>query len=170
MKKQAIILWLLILLLLLSGCHGLMNSEDDATITLKLPSSEPIIWESSSEPLEEASDEPQNSLEEVATHLFKFGRLPGTYITKSEARDLGWDAQEGNLWEVLYPFTIGGDPFQNREGRLPTAQGRQYYEADIDYQGGRRGAKRIVYSNDGLVFYTDDHYESFTQLYQEDYQ
>ncbi|WP_276648398.1 ribonuclease domain-containing protein [Trichococcus flocculiformis] len=64
-------------------------------------------------------------------------------------------------------MSIGGDCFGNREGLLPKKSGRTYYEADIDYDGGYRGAERIVYSNDGLIFYTDDHYESFEQLYGE---
>lgn len=79
--------------------------------------------------------------------------------------DLGWDAQEGNLWEVTDRMSIGGNRFGNREKQLPEADGRQYYEADVNYQGGYRGAERLVYSNDGLIFYTKDHYESFEQLY-----
>ena len=62
-------------------------------------------------------------------------------------------------------MSIGGDKFGNREGLLPKEDGRQYYECDVNYQGGYRGAERIVFSNDGLIFYTDDHYNSFTQLY-----
>ena len=62
-------------------------------------------------------------------------------------------------------MSVGGSRFGNYEGQLPEKSGRHYYECDIDYQGGRRNAKRLVYSNDGLIFYTDDHYKSFTQLY-----
>ncbi len=65
-------------------------------------------------------------------------------------------------------MSIGGDKFFNREGLLPTKAGRIYYEADIDYHGGSRGEKRIVYSNDGLVYYSGDHYESFEKLYGEE--
>ncbi len=75
------------------------------------------------------------------------------------------DADRGNLWDVTDEMSIGGDRFGNREGLLPDASGRKWYEADIDYDGGRRNAKRIVFSNDGLIYYTDDHYESFEQLY-----
>ena len=60
----------------------------------------------------------------------------------------------------------GGDVFQNREGLLPKVKGRTYYECDIGTTGKKsRGSKRIVFSNDGLIYYTDDHYESFTLLY-----
>ena len=105
------------------------------------------------------------SRDEVALYLHTYGHLPDNYITKEEARALGWDAQAGNLQEVAPGKSIGGDRFGNREGLLPAERGRQYYECDIDYAGGTRNAKRIVYSNDGLIFYTDDHYASYTQLY-----
>jgi len=69
------------------------------------------------------------------------------------------------LDEVAPGMSIGGDTFGNREGLLPKADGRKYYECDVNYEGGYRNGERIVYSNDGLIFYTDDHYESFEQLY-----
>lgn len=109
--------------------------------------------------------EPYTSPEEVAAYLFYFSELPPNFITKDEAYDLGWEPQYGNLWEVAPGCSIGGDRFGNREGLLPDKQGRQYYECDIDYEGGRRNAKRIVFSNDGLIYYTDDHYASFERLY-----
>ena len=63
---------------------------------------------------------------------------------------------------------IGGDRFGNYEGLLPEAPGRTYYECDIDTLGASsRGAKRIIYSSDGLIYYTEDHYASFTLLYGE---
>lgn len=105
------------------------------------------------------------SKEDVALYINKYGELPKNFIRKSEAKNKGWNSSDGNLWEVTDKKSIGGDSFGNREGNLPEKAGRQYYEADIDYDGGYRGAKRIVYSNDGLVYYTDDHYETFTLLY-----
>lgn len=104
------------------------------------------------------------SRDDVAAYLKAYGRLPENFITKSEARALGWDSSAGNLAQVAPGKSIGGDVFGNYEGRLPKANGRKYYECDIDYAGGSRGAKRIVFSNDGLIFYTADHYETFTQL------
>ena len=92
-------------------------------------------------------------------------QLPPNFISKLEAQKLGWDQAKGNLWQVADRKSIGGDRFANREGKLPVASGRQYYECDIDYRGGFRGAKRLVYSNDGLVFYSEDHYKTFRQLY-----
>lgn len=103
--------------------------------------------------------------EDVAAYLNEFGELPPNYLTKKEAETLGWDNSEGNLWEVTDQMSIGGDRFGNYEELLPEAKGRVYYEADISYDGGFRGAERIVFSNDGLIFYTGDHYETFEQLY-----
>jgi guanyl-specific ribonuclease Sa len=105
--------------------------------------------------------------DEVAAYLRQFNALPPNYLTKDEAEALGWDNSQGNLWEVTDGMSIGGDFFGNREGLLPKKSGRTYYEADINYNGSYRGAERIVYSNDGLIFFTDDHYESFEQLYGE---
>ena len=101
----------------------------------------------------------------VAEYIHKYNKLPSNYITKNKARELGWESDKGNLWEVTDEMSIGGDKFGNREGLLPKKEGRIYYECDVNYKGGYRGAERIVYSNDGLIFYTNDHYESFTQLY-----
>ncbi len=107
------------------------------------------------------------SKDEVAAYLNEFGKLPSNYITKSQARDLGWNSAQGNLWNVAPGKSIGGDNFGNYEGRLPKASGRKYYECDINYDGGYRGSERIVYSNDGLIYYTADHYETFTLLYKD---
>lgn len=102
--------------------------------------------------------------EEVAAYLREYGELPEGYITKEEAYDLGWKPEEGNLWEVAPGASIGGDYFGNREGKLPREKGRRYYEADVNYEGGTRGPERIVFSNDGLIFYTRDHYKSFVDV------
>jgi hypothetical protein len=106
-----------------------------------------------------------SSMQEVADYIHTFGKLPPNFITKNKARDLGWESSEGNLWEVAPGMSIGGDRFGNYEGLLPEANGRKWTECDIDFDGGYRNDKRIVFSNDGLIYYTDDHYESFTQLY-----
>ena len=103
--------------------------------------------------------------DEVALYLHAFAELPFNYLTKSEARELGWDSASGNLWDVAPGMSIGGDRFGNREGLLPNAQGRAWYECDVNYAGGYRGSERVLWSNDGLIYYTDDHYSSFTRLY-----
>lgn len=108
------------------------------------------------------------SKEEVAAYLYQFGELPDNYITKKEAKKLGWVSEEGNLYKVAPGQSIGGDYFGNYEGILPEKEGREYHECDIDTDGHYRGAKRIVYSDDDLIYYTEDHYESFTLLYGEE--
>ena len=91
------------------------------------------------------------SRDEVALYLHTYGKLPKNFILKKEAEEQG--------------FRFGEGDFGDYDGKLPDKSGRRYYECDIDYTGGRRNAKRLVYSNDGLIFYTEDHYKTFTQLY-----
>ncbi len=103
--------------------------------------------------------------EDVAAYLHAYGRLPGNFITKDQAKSLGWNSAAGNLWDVADGMSIGGDHYGNYEGGLPNAEGRKWRECDVNYTGGHRGAERILYSNDGLIYYTGDHYKTFTQLY-----
>ena len=104
------------------------------------------------------------SKDDVALYIHTYGHLPPNFITKKEATEMGWKG--GSLEKYAEGCAIGGDRFGNREGLLPKQKGRVYTECDIDTKGKKsRGAKRIVFSNDGLIFYTDDHYDSFTQLY-----
>lgn len=105
------------------------------------------------------------SRDEVALYLHTYGKLPKNFISKKDAEEQGFRFGEGDFGEAFPGMSVGGSRFGNYEGQLPEKSGRRYYECDIDYQGGRRNAKRIVYSNDGLIFYTDNHYKSFTQLY-----
>ena len=105
-----------------------------------------------------------SSKEDVALYIHTYGHLPPNYVTKNQARQKGWEG--GNVEAVLGPgYAIGGDSYGNREGLLPKANGRKYYECDIDTVGYKdRGSRRIIYSNDGLIYYTSDHYESFTLI------
>lgn len=105
-----------------------------------------------------------DSMEEVAVYLTIYEELPQNYLTKKQAQKLGWDSREGNLWDVSYGSSIGGDRFGNYEGILPEKKGRSYTECDIDFDGGYRNGLRIVFSNDGLIYYTDDHYDSFDEI------
>lgn len=100
----------------------------------------------------------------VAAYVHKFNKLPSNFITKKQAEQLGWK-DKGTLDKVAPGKSIGGDRFGNYEKTVPDKQGRSWKEADIDYVKGNRGAKRIVFSNDGLIYYTDDHYKTFKQLY-----
>lgn len=111
------------------------------------------------------------SKEEVALYIHTYGKLPENFISKKDAEELGWKKKQGEAGQlhVAAPgMSIGGSYFGNYEGLLPEKKGRKYYECDINYVKGNRGAERIVYSNDGLIFYTGDHYETFEQLYPEE--
>lgn len=147
-------------------------STDDSTAPSdSTPTEDNTQPEESTRPEEDtapiAADGTYTSKEDVALYIHTYGCLPGNFITKNEARDLGWEG--GGLEKYAPGMCIGGDRFGNYEGLLPDAPGRIWTECDIDTLGkSSRGAKRIVFSNDGLIYYTDDHYESFTQLYGED--
>ena len=127
-----------------------------------LAKSKTITLSSADYPVEE--DGWYDSMEEVAVYLKVFDHLPYNYLTKDEAGDLGWNNKQGNLHKVAPGFSIGGDRFGNYEGVLPDKKGRKWTECDIDFDGGYRNSKRIVFSNDGLIYYTDDHYNTFTQI------
>ena len=99
----------------------------------------------------------------VVKYLKEHGELPEYYITKSEAKSLGWVPSKGNLCEVAPGKAIGGDIWTNRQKSLPTKSGRKYFEADLNYNCGNRNADRVVFSNDGLVFVTHDHYRNFEE-------
>ena len=90
-------------------------------------------------------------------------KLPDCYITKKEAGKHGWDASKGNLCDVLPGRAIGGDVFTNREKSLPSKKGRSWFEADLNYNCGHRNSDRLLFSNDGMVYVTHNHYKTFEQ-------
>ena len=118
---------------------------------------------------EDAADEQSTGAiiapQAIADYIFAHGKLPDNFITKREAEALGWDSSRNDVSDVAPGKSIGGDRFGNYEGLLPRKSGRTWYEADANYVSGNRGAERIVFSSDGLVYYTKDHYESFTQMF-----
>lgn len=138
--------------------------------------SEALPQAEKSEPPEETAELEQTAIDEdgeytskedVALYIHTYGKLPQNFIKKNEAKKLGWEG--GSLEPYAPGRSIGGDRFGNYEGLLPEAEGRRYTECDIDTMGrSSRGAKRIVFSNDGLIYYTGDHYKSFELLYGEE--
>lgn len=175
-KKLASFLALLMALaalFCLPGCH--ISEEDLAVAEVLVEEALEIIEE-----FPEASEETESTTEatelyidpygsyttkeDVALYIHLYGELPLNFMTKKQARDLGWTG--GSLEPVAPGMCIGGDWFGNYEGLLP--EDREYTECDIDTLGAsKRGAKRIVFSDDGLIYYTEDHYESFELLYGE---
>lgn len=137
---------------------------------------EPAAPEASAQP--EAPAEPEvptlpedgqyDDKDNVALYIHLYGKLPSNYMHKKDAEAIyGWKG--GPLDKLAPGKAIGGSNFGNYEGLLPDAKGRTWTECDIDTIGKKeRGAKRIVFSNDGLIYYTDDHYESFELLYGEE--
>ncbi len=145
-------------------------SPEDEPDDEKSPSEEQEEPDKSKESTPDVSvseDGTYTSKDDVALYIHTFEHLPDNFITKKEAQALGW--QGGSLKDYAPGKCIGGDHFGNYEGHLPEASGREYHECDIDtLNANSRGAKRIVYSNDGLIFYTEDHYNSFELLYAQE--
>ena len=152
-----------------SSQDKLSENKNSKNNSLAVPKDENTKSESKEEKksaneVAESSDERIYRPAEVAAYLRENGELPPGYMTKSEARELGWDPEKGNLWEVAPGTSIGGDFFGNRERKLPYKKGRQYCEADVNYEGGYRGPERLVYTSDGLIFYTPDHYINYIDV------
>ena len=190
MKRLLILLTLLALLLSLTACMSgkpeIIN--DPGFETLEVHEKEDNVvedddwddWDSepapTADPAPQTAQEPAPSVtvtedgeytsrDEVALYLHTYGHLPSNYITKKEAQALGWDSSWNYVSDVAPGMSIGGDYFGNYEQKLPVVKGRKYYEADCFYQGGKRNAYRIIYSTDGHVWYTEDHYNTFIELF-----
>lgn len=172
-RKAAALALALALIFALTGCDTAQpQSDPEPTAHLELVTAPPATATPETAPTADPKGNTESleengrydSRDDVALYLHLYGELPDNYITKNEARDLGWEG--GSVEDYAPGMCIGGDRFGNREGQLPDENGRTWTECDIDTLGeNSRGAKRIVYSNDGLIYYTDDHYESFQLLY-----
>ena len=182
-KIQTLLMMFLLAMTLLIGCHNASEQENaeshvqnqDITREQQTETEQFIDVNTEQHELEEEIEDSlldengsYTSKEEVAAYIHQYGRLPSNFITKKEAKKLGWVNTEGNLAEVAPGKSIGGDYFGNYEGMLPEKDGRDYYECDINTDGSYRGAERIVFSNDGLIYYTPDHYDTFELLYGEE--
>lgn len=164
-----------------SGSVGQSESSVNSTDFDKTPSESPAS--SNIEDYSSTADEPEDALicalpaapdehgtydskDDVALFIHTYGHLPDNYITKQQAEDAGWSG--GSVEKYCPGKCIGGGRFGNFEGLLPDKDGRTWTECDINTLGASsRGAERIVFSNDGLIYYTPDHYESFELLYGE---
>ena len=158
---------LALLLAVIAAFFGYTGLTDDAA-----PPTEPVsIVQDTAEAVADtgdaiAPDGSYTSKDDVALYIHTYGELPANFMTKKEAQALGWPG--GGLDDYAYGMCIGGDRFGNYEELLPEADGRTWTECDIDtLHADSRGPKRIVFSNDGLIYYTPDHYESFELLYGE---
>ena len=154
MIRRIIPLIIIFLLFFTTGCEAILPNNIEVE--------NDIVEEKDSSSLEQGILEGENyyDVEEVAEYIHLYKKMPPNYITKSEANKIGWSVKDRK------ELVIGGYEFGNREGILPDKEGRQYYEADISAgYTTHRGSLRLVYSNDGLIFYTEDHYKNYLQLY-----
>ncbi|MBQ6530714.1 MAG: ribonuclease [Clostridia bacterium] len=172
MKRILAVLSVLILsLLLVAGCSGGANSNQPSGNNAGTESSYTVGRNDiSKEALTKAESEVTKdgvyvTPAHVAAYLHKFNKLPSNFITKKEAQKLGWKNGKQTVSDAAPGKSIGGDYYGNYEQKLP--EGR-YHECDINYEGGKRGSERIVYDEDGDIYYSADHYNTFTQLYGED--
>ena len=166
MKKLTSLLLALLLMLSLAACGVPQYEQPEEFWEYEENLGEESV-------LQEETGDPEDILpydgvyttkEDVALYLHLYGELPQNFITKKEANALGW---EGGYLEPYAPGKcIGGSYFGNNEELLPLD--REYKECDINTLGAKkRGSERLVYSDDGLIYYTPDHYESFELLYGE---
>ena len=150
------LIFLLTLVFSLAGCASDVQQDTAEFVLVETSETTETIFE----------DQRYYSAEDVALYIHLYGHLPENYLTKSQASDKGWESEKGNLWDVTDQAVIGGDRFGNREGLLPDASGRKWFECDVNYEGGFRNAERLVFSNDGLIYYTKDHYKTFEKWYE----
>lgn len=159
-KKTSRIIIALLLVIIGLLVYSLFFKSSDKTSDQAIKNKTETVDFEQSKP---ASIDELTSEKIVVPHVKKYNQLPQYYITKKTARNGGWIASEGNLCDVLPGKAIGGDVFTNREKRLPVKKGRTWYEADLNYNCGRRNADRLVFSNDGLIYVTYDHYKTFEE-------
>ena len=165
MRGKKILCVLLALLLSLTACGDAAQTIDTVQQAAQTVQELADAQEEETPAIEE--DGTYTTKEDVARYIHTYGHLPENFITKKQAQALGWEG--GSLEPYAPGKCIGGSRFGNYEGTLPEKDGRTYTECDIDTLGAeKRGGKRIVFSNDGLIYYTEDHYETFELLYGED--
>ncbi len=150
-----------------AGCDILLEEDEETQVDTSVSETTEEVTEPAETSAAIDRDGSYTTAEDVALYIHTYGELPGNFITKNEARELGWS---GGSVEVYAPgMCIGGDWYGNYEGTLPEVPGREYHECDINTLGASsRGAERLIYSSDGQIYYTDDHYETFTLLYGEE--
>ena len=157
-KLVRLFVLLLAVILLMSGCTASASGKNKKNKATPTPTLTPEAT---------VTPGPMDAAQELADYIFEHGELPETFITKEEARALGqgWKTTYRYVGDIGPGITIGGDCFGNYEQKLPVVKGRKYYEADCYYEGGPRNEYRIIYSKDGHVWYTEDHYNTFVELF-----
>ncbi len=158
---MAVMLFILVFGCFLTGCS--YNEAVDESSSAISASDSSDMTRSTAASMKIDKDGEYTSPEDVALYIHTYYTLPKNYITKNEAKRLGWDSGDGNLDEAAPGKSIGGDRYGNYEKKLP--KNEKYKECDVNYHGGYRGAERLIYTSGGTVYYTNDHYKSFKKLY-----
>ena len=148
--------------LLMSGCTASASGKNKKNKATPTPMVTP---EATVTPEVTVTPGPMDAAQELADYIFEHGELPENYIRKKDAEAQGWKTTYRYVSDLGPGITIGGDYFGNYEQKLPVVKGRKYYEADCYYEGGPRNEYRIIFSNDGHVWFTGDHYNTFTELF-----
>ena len=158
-KLAVLFVLLLTAVLLLTGCTA------NALETAKTKKATEAPAAATAVPAPTATPGPLDEAQRLADYIFEHGELPDNFVTKKEAQAMGWQNGYRYVGDIEPGLCIGGDYFGNYEQKLPQVKGRKYYEADCFYQGGPRNEYRIIFSTDGHVWYTGDHYNTFTELF-----
>ena len=164
-KVVRLIVLLLTVALLLSSCTANALETAKKKKNTAAPQATAVVETPTAVPESTATPGPLDEAQRIADYIFEHGELPDNFITKKQAQALGWDSAFNYVSDVAPGKSIGGDYFGNYEQKLPVVKSRKYYEADCFYKGGKRNAYRIIYSTDGHVWYTEDHYNTFIELF-----
>ena len=169
-KLARLIVILLAAVLLMSSCAAsaletARSKKRQLPSTSMVTAAPTVVPALKTEPEVTVTPGPLEAAQELADYIFEYGELPENYVTKKQAKEMGWPARYRYVGDIAPGLTIGGDYFGNYERKLPVVKGRKYYEADCFYQGRSRNEYRIIYSNDGHVWFTGDHYNTFVELF-----
>ena len=159
-------------LVLAAGCLCLASAEEDWREALRKAfglsdDASDAKQPEATQPAEPQFELPVTDAQQIVNYLSIYSELPENFITKKEAQWLGWDSRYNYVGDVAPGMSIGGDWFGNYDRRLPAKKGRSWHECDVNYRGKKRGAERLIFSSDGLYYYTNDHYQTFTQMFPE---
>lgn len=166
MKRSSIIIILAVIVLVIGAAYAArisIGGSDSRTGSDAAPSAQEDPGDGSEsadadrKPVKE--DGEYTAAEDVAEYIHIFHKLPSNYVTEKEAKKKGWRRYES---PAKYGIMIGGKKYRNYEKKLPKGE---YCECDVDYSGRARGRNRLVYTRDGTVYHTTDHYKSFKRLY-----
>ena len=169
-SRLFVLLFAATFLIMLTSCSPKASKNNLIQTTQSLQDIQPSQNLQNSQSTTISEDGTYTSKDDVALYIYTYKKLPKNFITKKEAKALGWNNTKNYVGDVAKGKSLGGSIYKNYEKLLPDIEGRTYYECDIDYKGKKRTAKRIVYADDfdekiGFIYYTGDHYKTFERIY-----